>query len=75
MQKNKKVEELVKDMVIDDRLRDFNGNIIPPHNGKFANDGGLQLPSRAFTEEEIAAVRAATQGAEDAEREFKERSK
>jgi hypothetical protein len=65
MEKNKKLEEMLKDAVIDDRPRDFYGNIIPPHHGKFLNDGGLQLPTRAFTEEEIAAARAATAGAED----------
>ncbi len=63
MKENLKLEALLKDSVIDDRPRDMQGNIIPPHSGKFLNDGGLVLPTRAFTEEEIAAVRAATSGA------------
>lgn len=74
MKENEKVRALLKGKVIDDRHRDLNGNIIPMHNNKFFNDGGLQLPARAFTEEEIAAVRAATPGAADAEAEFKRRS-
>ncbi len=57
MEKNKKLEELLKGRVIDDRPKDIDGNVIPPHSGKYANDGGLKLPARAFTKEEIAEVR------------------
>lgn len=67
MEKNPKVETLLKGMVIDDRPRYLDGTLVPIKDAKFANDGGLQLPTRAFTEEEIAAVRTATSGAEEGE--------
>ncbi len=65
MQENQKVRALLKGSVIDDRPRDINGNVLPVKDAKFLNDGGLQLPTRAFTEEEIAAAREATVGADD----------
>lgn len=62
MQQNKKIEEYLRDMVSRDVPFLADGTAVPPKDATFHRNS-LVLPDRPFTDEEIEAVRNATNGA------------